>query len=735
MKHKSDEEFLKELLNDFKIEAAEHLQAIVAGLLKLEKMPGAEATQELVELVFREFHSMKGAARAVNLIQIEQLCMSMEAVFQEVKNKKTTLQPGMFDLFYQVTDSLQTLVDEIDTAKNSISQNTITKLANDIDSLILTESEKTGISFFKSGQAKKEEDQKQASRETAPSDPESEERTSPLSEKVLETIPSATKETVRVPVEKLSRLLSQAEELVTIKTAFDYQLEQLNALAGNTDNGLSKAVESLKQVKRDLALSIDELLLDTKKTLMYPFSSMLNIVPRIIRDLGREYQKEINHEIMGGETEIDRRILEEMKDPLIHIIRNCIDHGIETKEERLSSNKPAVGSLKVSISLDPDQKVVIRISDDGRGIDGNKLVEAAIKSGVITPDNKKGMPQNEKYNLIFKSGVSTSPFITDVSGRGLGMAIVEEKVNKIGGTVYVESEYGKGSTFTITLPQTMAAFRGLLVKASDRLFLIQTTSLLRVVELSPDAIRTVESKQTFVYNNENLTLVSLADVLDIPDRHIRKSQRYSKPVLIIQVSHKKVAFIADEVMGEHEGIVKGLGNQLKHVRNIAGAVLTGDGRLVPVLHLQELAESALHHGEAAGYAAISGEEDESPPGEPDSILVAEDSITVRNVLKNIIEASGFRVTTAVDGMEAYEKLKQEVFSLVVSDIDMPRMNGFELTAQIRNDKQLADIPVVLVTALESAEDRKRGLEAGANAYIRKGSFDKGNLIETINRLI
>ncbi len=734
MKHKSDEDFLKELLNDFKIEAAEHLQAIVAGLLKLEKKPGAEAGQELVESVFREVHSMKGAARAVNLGQIEQLCMSMETVFHEVKNKKTTLQSGMFDLFYRATDCLQTMVAEIDVPQKSIGKNQITKLANDIESLVLPESKRSGITFFKPGTGKKKEDKNEATGKIEPSGSAGG-GTYAVADKALDTPASASAETVRVSVKKLARLLRQAEEMITIKTAFEYQLQQLNEIAEDGDNGLFRVAESLKQVRRNLAFSIDELSLDIKKTLMCPFSSLLNIVPRIIRDLGREYNKEINYEIEGGETEIDRRILEEMKDPLIHIIRNCIDHGIETKEERLNSNKPAAGLLKVSISLDPDHKVVIQISDDGRGIDSNKLVEAALKSGLIKSGNQKNMSQKEKQMLLFKSGVSTSPFITDVSGRGLGMAIVDEKVTKIGGTISVDTETGKGSTFRVTLPQTMAAFRGLLVVASDQLFLVQTTSVLKVVALRAGDIKTVESKKTIVYNNESLTLVNLDDVLGIADRRKSKSQGYPKPVLIIQVSQKKIAFIADEVMGEHEGIVKGLGSQLKHVRNIAGTVLIGDGRLVPVLHLPELAESAIHHGETTGYAPLAGDEDETVTGEPAAILVVEDSITVRNVLKNIIEASGFRVTTAVDGMEAYEKLQKEAFSLVVSDIDMPRMNGFELTAQIRDDKQLADMPVVLVTALESADDRKRGLEAGANAYIRKGSFDKGNLIETINRLI
>ncbi len=735
MKHKSDEEFLRELLNDFKIEAAEHLQAIVDGLLKLEKRPGAEIEEKLIELVFREAHSMKGAARAVNLTRVEQICMSMESVFHEAKNKKRALQPGMFDLFYRATDFLQTMVTEIDLPHKSISQKEITQLTGEIESLIKSEKKKSGISLFKPSIHKGKTDKEEAAekRETSQSIIEKTSDPAP-SVQAAEALPSTSAETIRVSAEKLAQLLRQAEEMITIKTAISYQLKQLNAALNNGDNGLQKIADGLNHEKRKLTLALDELLLAIKKTLMCPFTSLLNIVPRIIRDLGKEYGKEIDYEIDGGETEIDRSILDEMKDPLIHIIRNCIDHGIETRDERLKVRKPIAGLLKISIFLDSDHRVVIQISDDGRGIDSKKLVNAAIKSGMIKRSASKDLSKQEKLMLLFKSGVSTSPFITDVSGRGLGMAIVEEKVTKVGGSVSVETKAGKGSTITITLPQTMAMFRGLLVKASDQMFLVQSTSVAKVIYLKPEDIKTVESKKTYLYFDESLALVNLSDVLAISDRRFRKSKTYPKPVLIIQVSNRKIAFVADEVLDEHEGIVKTLGSQLKHVKNIAGAMLLGDGRLVPVLHLPELAESAMHHGEAVEYVPPGGEE-EIATDQKDSILVVEDSITVRNVLRNIIEASGFRVSTAVDGMEAYEKLQKEAFSLVVSDIDMPRMNGFELTTKIRDDNQLTDVPVVLVTSLESAEDRKRGLEAGANAYIRKGSFEKGNLIDTINRLI
>ena len=735
MNHISDEEFLRELLKDFRVEAAEHLQAIVDGLLMLEKKPDDEAGEALIESMFREVHSMKGAARAVNLVQIEQLCMSLEDVFHEIKNKQLTLQSHMFGLFYRTSDTLQRMVEEIDASTKSVSGKEVTKLITELGALTCEAPKPAGISFFQPSDRDEVEENLEAATPGEESRPGNAQAAGPEEVPEEEARPAGSAETVRVSVNKLELLLRQAEEMIPIKTAIDYQLAQLDELSAPGNSGLLKLAGSLRQESRKLAMALEELMLGIRQTLMCPFSSLLNIVPRIIRDLGKEYNKEIRYEMVGGETEIDRRILEEMKGPLIHLIRNCIDHGIESGDERLKHHKPAAGLLKISISQDSDQQVVICVSDDGRGIDSNKLVSAAVKAGVIGDSEVSELTEEERLMLLFTSGVSTSPFITDVSGRGLGMAIVEEKVTKIGGRIAIQTAPGKGTTFTITLPQTIAAFKGLLVQAAEQQFLIQTTAVMRVLELRPGDIQSVESKQVLIHQGESLAVVNLADVLGIADRRTRSTQGYPKPVLLLEVSQRKVAFVVDGVLGELEGVVKSLGNHLKHVRNIAGASLLGDGRLVPVLHLPELTESALLHGETAEFRLDENAEDDLKPEERASVLVVEDSITVRNVLKNIIEGSGFRVATAVDGVEAYDKLQQETYSLVVSDIEMPRMNGFELTAKIRQNEQLADMPIVLVTALESPEDRKKGLEAGANAYIRKGSFDKGNLIETIHRLI
>ncbi len=766
------EEFLKELLNDFKIEAAEHIQAIVSGLLELEKnLTGAKKTN-LIETVFRETHSMKGAARAVNLLKIERLCMALESVFHSLKSGALEIEKPMFDVFFQVTDLMDVMLKDIETGKTTVSENNITNISRKLQSFSSKKTVPPAPQVFsqptpKSTEADANNDNTQNRQETTeqpePKEPTSQTDTTTSSES------KAEKETIRVATSKLYEMLQTAEEMIVNRTQLEFYCDQLQMITAHVSawkqkynerlmseklmfeqdqsEELQKQKDHLKKIEADLlhlskgldqlqrssCRSLDDLILGIKKTLLQPFSALYQIVPRIVRDLSKEYNKEITLELLGEEIEIDRRILEQMKDPVIHLIRNCIDHGIETPDERALKNKPEAGKLKIATQSDSGQKIKIVIQDDGAGINREKLIQAAIKAGTIKAEDASSLSKKDVDMLIFTSGVSTSPYITAVSGRGLGMAIVAEKIAKLGGAIEVDTFAGKGTTFTIILPQTLATFKGILVKVSERLFLIPTTSVQKSFIIKPGDIITVESKNTVKVNDETIGIVSLADVLKIRKPH-SPHRRQNLQALLLQHAHKKLIFIVEDVLGEHQGVVKSLGSQLKHVKNIAGASLLGNGKIAPVLDVPELLTSA------AGKSYIEDLTDTAVTNnanteKPKNVLVAEDSITVRNMLRNYLESAGFSVKTAVDGQEAYELLQSDSFDIIVSDVEMPRMNGFELTAKVREDLNYGHLPVILVTALETADDRTRGMEAGANAYIVKSSFEKGNLIETINRLI
>jgi len=416
-----------------------------------------------------------------------------------------------------------------------------------------------------------------------------------------------------------------------------------------------------------------------------------------------------------------------MKDPLIHLVRNCIDHGIETLKQREERGKQPRATIRLTIFPKSADQVEIVVADDGAGVDVQKVRAVAIKLGVVSPEDAQQMDEQRAMPLIFKSGVSTSPMITEVSGRGLGLAIVREKVEKVGGSVSVETQLGVGTTFRLILPLTLARFRGVLVRVGESLFVLPTTHVQRVFRVGRDEIKSAENRETIQVDGRAASAVRLGNVLEIVQGNTAPDPKRKVPVLVVAWAGEQIAFLVDEILDEREVLVKSLGRQLPRVRNIAGATLLGTGKVLPVLNVADLMQSAIR---MAPVASLHETEEV-----PKTILVAEDSITARTLLKNILESAGYKVKTAVDGAEALGALASESFDLVVSDVEMPRMSGFDLTAKIRADKRLRSLPVVLVTALESRQDRERGADVGANAYLVKSSFDQGNLLEVVRRLI
>jgi two-component system chemotaxis sensor kinase CheA len=436
--------------------------------------------------------------------------------------------------------------------------------------------------------------------------------------------------------------------------------------------------------------------------------------------------------LQAGEVEIDKRILEEMKDPLIHLLRNCIDHGIEKPTEREQQGKPRRGMISIAISPGEGNTVEVVVADDGAGIDVMKVKAAAVKCGVLAQKVADKLSDQEAIALIFQSEVSTSPVVSPISGRGLGMAIVRERVEKLSGQISVGTQLQRGTTFRIRLPLTLATFRGILVQAAGRTFVVPTANVERVVRVKRDEIRTVGNRATITLAGRTMALLQLDQALGLPEKTRNGDGPRFLPALVLGGGERQLAFAVDAILNEQEVLFKSLGKQLSRVRNIAGATVLGSGQVVPILNVADLITSAGGNTVALARAAVADGEETS---RRKSVLVAEDSITSRMLLKEILESAGYTVSTAIDGEDAFAVLRKTSVDLVVSDVEMPRMNGFDLTAKIRGDEKHAHVPVVLVTGLESQADRERGIDAGANAYVVKGSFDQSNLLETIRRLI
>jgi two-component system chemotaxis sensor kinase CheA len=802
MMDKKEQEFLKRLREIFRVEAEEHLRSLSTGLIELEKTTEPVQAAEIIETVFREAHSLKGAARSVNLKEVETICQPLESALAALKRQEIALSPGLFDLFHEAVDSLTQLVATMDAERTIVELSTLKNLSHRLAEVNQGETQPAvpgtvqeatpHVMADASQPAPKKTQRSQASAQdiqpvsavipakTKPetSTPEdvltsSLETSKPTAMRTAEITTPVTAETVRIPITKLDPLLQQAEEMIQAKlaggqsatnlreiqealvswrtdwskwkTEHPFQANELPQWVTARVDALVTRVTALSQIfeqdQRSLRHMIDDHLDAMKQVLMLPISTLVEIFPKLVRDLGRDQGKEIDLTIQGAEIEIDKRILEELKDPLIHLVRNCIDHGIEKPEARIRHGKPGRGAITLTFNAKDSRQVEILVSDDGAGIDQKKVLAVAIKSGAITAEDAGKLDVQGTLALIFESGISTSEIITDISGRGLGLAIVREKVEKLGGQVSVESRAESGTSFHLLLPLTLATFRGVLVSAREQIFVLPTAHIERVVQVEQEEIQTVESRETIRLDGQILSQVKLADVLEIPLRNNGGSGRgtstpragdtHSVAILILALADKRIALQVDEVLAEQEVLVKGLGNQLRRVRNIAGATILGAGTVVPVLNISDLMSSAVRSGVTPqGPLGL-----ENNPTQKGRILVAEDSITARMLLKNILETGGYQVTTAVDGADAFTQLRSAEFDLLVSDVDMPRMSGFELTTSVRADKKMGELPVILVTALESRQDRERGIEVGANAYIVKSSFDQSNLLEVIGRLL
>jgi two-component system chemotaxis sensor kinase CheA len=836
----ADSEEYRELQEAFKIEADDHLQGLSSNLLALESAlestPG-EAPMPLIESIFREAHSLKGAARAVNMMEVESVCQSLENVFSAWKRRKLQPERAQFDALLEALDVLGQLLahpngEGVAIAKvvRQLSDLKFNAAAGQADTTSEQPQNETALPSS-SGASSGENQQDIANNGNSngvahpimqspierPSTPlgapargiESVGRTV---EKSVEK--SAMPETVRIATGKLDALLLQAEEMLAVKLKAGRQTLELReaeavfhgwkkewnkiapevrraraaqeklrskvALNGSAagmllerDGGsvstppaidqsprlldfldwsheyletLGNHLSSLRSTAeadgRELGGMVDNLLDDTKKLLMLPFATLLTNFPKLVRDLARDQEKDVQLLLYGGEVEIDKRILEEMKDPLIHLLRNAVDHGIEEPQIRARQGKLQRATIKLLVSQSSAGEVEILISDDGAGIHDEQVKAAAVRHGLIAQEDAARLDHEQALALIFQSDLSTSPIITEISGRGLGLAIVREKVEKLGGRIAVETQPGAGTTFRIKLPLTLATFRGILVQASGQVLVIPTASVERVVGFRKGEIRTMENRQAIALSRAGggedlVSLVHLHEVLELPTlpRGEQRSDDEFLSVIVLGTGEKRIAFAAAEVLSEQEVLVKQLGYPLARVRNVAGATVLGSGQAVTILNVADLLQSASQTQSAQSSAGTGGSTADEDETATKAILVAEDSITSRMLLKNILESAGYQVTTAVDGAAAWASLREKKFDLVVSDVDMPRLSGFDLTAKIRADRLLAELPVVLVTGRGEREDKERGIDVGANAYIVKSSFDQSNLIEVVRRLL
>ncbi|MCC6549992.1 MAG: response regulator [Ignavibacteriaceae bacterium] len=763
-----DQTFFQRLLETFRVEADEHLMNITNGLLELEQLHGDQERASLLETTFREAHSLKGAARAVGISEIENICQTVESAFAALKQGQLDTNNELFDLLHEGVDLISGFLRaQDDSGKMKISLG-IEDLTKDLSEYLVLNVDDS-IDKIK----------KKLPHEASHEPPPPVEKTFPASERVLHerqapehkkpawAIEQNVSDTVRISTAKIDELFVKTQEIIYTKlsmeqiqqelswiemmftsltdkyriTRFEFErtfpqhLDNLNRLLGPHQemlNELSRKVKYLtKESRKGLRQSsnnIENLIENIKEVLLLPFSHLTAGFPKLVRDLGRDLKKDVEITINGADTQCDKRILEELKDPFIHLLRNSIDHGIEKPDIRIKNKKPVQGNITISIQSSEGGKVVITIEDDGDGIDIEKLKRSILTKQIMEPQRLSYLTEPELMNMIFYSDVSTAETISDISGRGLGMAIVKEKIEKLDGTIRVESVRHKGIKFTISLPVYLASLRGIILRCNESEFAIPTVRISRIIRINRSNIKSVGNKETVNIEGYPVALVGLADLLGIRGTKSSGNPKYLT-CLYIKSGEKRVAFWVDEILNEREIIIKPFNAQLSRVKNFSGATLLANGKIVPVLNVFDLIASV------EKQTKTPPRESEEKTSSEKKILVVDDSITSRMLVKDILESFGYIVRAAFDGLDAFTTLQLEEFDLVVSDVEMPRMNGFELAQNIRKDAKLRNLPVILVTSLAKPEDRERGIQAGANAYIIKSSFDQSALLDTIERLI
>ena len=721
-------EDMEPLLPDFIAAARDNVEAINLGLAVLEKEP---ANSEVLQEVYRHAHSLKGSAMTMGFERMGKLAHHMEDVLRALQKNQLPVTAEACDALYETNDALTVMLDTLAASKRIRvdAESTMVRLANLLPELQPTE----GAMVVEM-------------KPTAEPPPSSETSVSAM-------------DTVRVTTAKLDELVNLAAEAAVAQLHLSSEIDKLmhirdrwhqlriheygdvqpaeSAQERGLVNKLFELGDSLEEMGRRLQEAVENagrhietLQHRSMEIRMLPLALVLNTLPRAVRDLSRQFGKKVVFSVKGEQTTIDKRILEQIGDPLTHLLRNALDHGLETPDGRRSAGKPEVGTIRLEVKQE-GAKVLVILEDDGRGIDSETLKKAALEKGLVDEKEVAGWTEAQLLELVFLPGLSTSGLVTDISGRGVGLDVVRANVERLKGQVEVASELGKGTTFTISLPLTLATVHALMVRCAGEVLAVPTFSVAKTFQVPLKEIKSIQGRQAVVHQEEILPVRSLAASLGWKGRNGGPLKEGKALIVILQAGERKVGFLVEDILGELEVVSKDLGSHLKKVDYVAGATILGSGEVAVILDVPQLLWRG--HAEASTKNGVTAEEVSSTLGK--LILVVEDQVFTRQMEKSILEGAGYRVVTAENGLDALNRLEQQDFDLVLTDILMPKMDGFALTRKIRSNKKTKSLPVVVMTSMESEEDKRRGLEAGANAYLIKSSFDQKHLIETIETLL
>jgi chemotaxis protein histidine kinase CheA len=734
-------------------ENRDRIQKLNQTILALEKNP---SNPELLKEILREIHTLKGTAKIMGFSDIVTLSHKVEDLFVKIRDGALLSSKELYDTVFKALDALANLVE----IKQKNTQSTVNReeIYNHIETFLHnSKTQGTEAEVTRSGVDKILSDTVKPPVATAEASP-------------LALLPVEGRKTTRVDLDKIDALYNHLVELIIAQMTFHQRCEEIvrlshytkqlrtartkthattNALESDTKSSHETFIQYqimeeslLKEITRfsnsyetDVA-KLDTIIEGIRHQVMFmrmqPISTIFDLTTRLVRDLSGQFQKDVDLVISGTEVELDNTIIDMLKDPLVHLLRNAVDHGIEEPAIRESRGKKRMGIIALRAEQEGGD-IIITVEDDGKGIDKELIKETAVRKGLLRTEKVHELSDEEIYGFIIKPGFSTSRIITDTSGRGIGMDIVKTVVDRLNGSLIIESNKGSGSRFILKVPATIALVNVLIAQVGTMTFAIPSTSIEQIAYIFWRDVKTLDGRASVFLEDQTIPLVDLVNIFQLEkDEDEKKDEGVGVPVIISHSEGKKVGFIVSEFLSEREVVFQEFKGYLKRPPYFSGITTLGTGEVILILNMQELMKT-----KDTAHTVLKSEDPKAGKHRPkkNTILIVEDSIITAELEKNILENAGYDVDIATDGIDALDKLPIKKYDLLVTDVDMPRMNGFELTAKIRSGKRLKDIPIIIVTAREKAEDKRRGIEVGADAYILKKEFDQSNLLSTIKRLI
>ena len=756
---------MQEIREDFLVEAFEMLDKMDQDLVELENNP---EDLELLNSIFRVAHTVKGSSSFLNFDVLTELTHHMEDVLNKARKDELKITPQIMDVVLESVDMMKGLLESIrdsgsdecgidisdicarfddisngeevseavvEEEKTEVAPTPIEEESVDLSSLsdeeveaeierLLSEKvkEKEAKKAKKSGATALSKEEVNVLKQKTEVKKEAKKQSKKDSKSV-----SVPEQTIRVEVSRLDNLMNLIGELVLGKN----RLLKIYDDVEERYEG-EKFLEELNQVVSSVSLVTTDLQIAVMKTRMLPVAKVFNKFPRLVRDLSRELNKDIDLIMSGEETELDKSIIEEIGDPLVHMIRNSCDHGVEDKEARKKAGKDIKGKVYLKAYNEGNQ-IVIEIKDDGAGMDPDFLKMKALDKGIVSEKEIENMSDKEAYGLIFKPGFSTAAKVTGVSGRGVGMDVVKTNIEKLNGIIDIESTLGEGTTFKLKIPLTLAIMQALLVQAQEEYFAIPLSSVLETVRINMDEIYTIDGKNVLKLRNEILPLARLSDMFDVEKVLDMSEQVY---VVVIGIAESKLGIIVDGLVGQEEVVIKSMGDYLQGIKGIAGATIRGDGGVTLIADVsammdiaKELNVNLLEDSENTAIVEKNSPSDYH-------VLIVDDSKTDRSIMQKGLKPLGISVVEATNGVEALEILKKgdKIFDAMLIDIEMPQMDGYTLASEIRKYSKYKNMPLLAVTSRSSKSDRLRGVEVGMTEYITK-PYSLEYLANTVSRNI